>query len=98
MGMSIRYKQSQKPPVGDAVNRNSSVFNGRAVIRHPSSVACPYEFHVPRRARDTYAFDAALFSSVGRVVLEVSAAARPFAAKISLVRGAPVPASDINAM
>src|SRR4051812_36173764 len=57
-----------------------------------------YEFHVSRRARDIYRFDAALFSSDGRVILADFAAARRFAAQISAVRGVPVPASDINAL
>src|SRR5689334_7744604 len=61
-------------------------------------VANPFEFHVSRRARDRYHFDAALFSSDGRVVLADFSAARRFAQQISVVRGAPVPASDINAM
>lgn len=58
----------------------------------------PFEFHVSRRARDLYQFDAALFSSDGRVILADFAAARRFAEQISTVRGTPVPASDINAM
>src|SRR5688572_5086273 len=62
------------------------------------SIVNPYEFHVSRRARDTYRFDDALFSSDGWVILADFAAARRFAAQISIVRGAPVPASDINAM
>jgi hypothetical protein len=57
-----------------------------------------YEFHVSRRARDTYHFDAALFSSDGRVIVADFAAARRFAGQISAVRGVPVPASEINAM
>lgn len=57
-----------------------------------------YEFHVSRRARDTYQFDAALFSSDGRVILADFAAARRLAEQISAVRGTPIPASEINAM
>ncbi len=58
----------------------------------------PFEFHVSRKARDTYRFDAALFSSDGRVIVADFSAARRFALQMSEVRGAPVPASDINAM
>ncbi len=58
----------------------------------------PFEFHVSRKARDTYHFDAALFSSDGRVLLADFSAARRFAARMSEVRGAPVPAGEINAM
>lgn len=67
-------------------------------IHHQSSIINLYEFHVSRRARDTYHFDAALFSSDGRVILADFAAARQFADQISAVRGTPIPASDINAM
>ena len=58
----------------------------------------PFEFHVSRKARDTYRFDAALFSSDGRVVVADFSAARRFAAQMTEVRGKTVPASDINAM
>ena len=58
----------------------------------------PFEFHVSRKARDTYRFDASLFSSDGRVVVADFPAARRFATQMSEVRGQPVPASDINAM
>jgi len=64
----------------------------------PLGFVSSFEFHVSRRARDTYHFDAALFSSDGRVILADFAAARRFAEQISVVRGAPIPASDINAM
>ncbi|MCX6080239.1 MAG: alpha-amylase family glycosyl hydrolase [Chloroflexi bacterium] len=57
-----------------------------------------YEFHVSRKARDVYRFDANLFSSDGRVIVADFSAARRFAAQMSEVRGSPVPASDINAM
>lgn len=57
-----------------------------------------YEFHVSRKARDTYQFDAELFSTDGRVILSNFAAARRFAQQISAVRRTPIPASDINAM
>ncbi|HEY3311049.1 MAG TPA: alpha-amylase family glycosyl hydrolase [Anaerolineales bacterium] len=57
-----------------------------------------FEFHVSRKARDTYRFDASLFSSDGRVVVADFSAARRFAAQMSEVRGVAVPASDINAM
>ncbi len=69
-----------------------------SIVNQQSAISNLYEFHVSRRARDTYRFDAALFSSDGRVILADFAAARRFAAQISIVRGAPVPASDINAM
>jgi len=58
----------------------------------------PFEFHVSRKARDTYRFDVALFSSDGRVIVADFSAARRFAEQMSKVRGVPVPASDINAM
>jgi glycosidase len=58
----------------------------------------PFEFHVSRKARDTYRFDAALFSSDGRVIVADFSAARRFAEQMSKVRSVPVPASDINAM
>lgn len=58
----------------------------------------PFEFHVSRKARDTYRFDASLFSTDGRVVLADFAAARRFAEQMSAVRGAPVPASQVYAM
>ncbi|HEY3312134.1 MAG TPA: alpha-amylase family glycosyl hydrolase [Anaerolineales bacterium] len=58
----------------------------------------PFEFHVSRKARDLYRFDASLFSSDGRVIVADFSAARRFAGQMSEVRGVPVPASDINAM
>jgi glycosidase len=58
----------------------------------------PFEFHVSRKARDLYHFDASLFSSDGRVIVADFSAARRFAETMTSVRGAPVPASDINAM
>jgi glycosidase len=58
----------------------------------------PFEFHVSRKARDTYRFDASLFSSDGRVIVADFSAARQFAVQMTEVRGVPVPASDINAM
>jgi len=58
----------------------------------------PFEFHISRKARQKYQFDEALFTTDGRVIVADFAAARHFAERISLVRGAPVPASDINAM
>jgi len=57
-----------------------------------------YEFHVSRKARDKFHFEAELFSTDGRVVLADFAAARRFAANMSADRPQPVPASDINAM
>ena len=39
----------------------------------------PFEFHVSRKARDTYHFDASLFSSDGRVIVADFSAARQFA-------------------
>jgi glycosidase len=68
------------------------------IVKRQRSNVNPFEFHVSRRARDTYHFDAALFSSDGRVVVADFAAARRFAGQISAVRGVPVPASEINAM
>lgn len=73
-------------------------FAGQSLHSPFAGISIVYEFHVSRRARDIYCFDAALFSSDGRVILADFAAARRFAAQISAVRGAPVPASDINAM
>ena len=57
-----------------------------------------YEFHVARKARDTYRFDGSLFSSDGRVIVADFASARLFAEQMSKIRGVNVPASDINAM
>jgi hypothetical protein len=71
---------------------------GMTIANRQSSIFNPFEFHVSRRARDLYHFDAALFSSDGRAVIADFAAARRFAQQISVVRGVPVPASDINAM
>ncbi len=61
-------------------------------------ISLPFEFHVSRKARDLYRFDASLFSTDGRVVLADFSAARRFAEQMSAVRAAPVPASEINAM
>ncbi|MCS6993906.1 MAG: alpha-amylase family glycosyl hydrolase [Anaerolineales bacterium] len=58
----------------------------------------PFEFHVSRWARDTYRFEAGLFATDGRVVLADFSAARRFAAQMTAVRGAPVPASHVYAM
>lgn len=57
-----------------------------------------YEFHVSRAARRKYGFDDGLFALNGSVLLADFAAARRFAEAMGRVRGAPVPASDINAM
>ncbi len=57
-----------------------------------------YEFHVSRKARQKYQFDEELFSTDGRAVVANFDAARRFAAKMSVGRANPVPASDINAM
>jgi len=57
-----------------------------------------YEFHVSRSARQLYQFDEALFGLDGNVILADFAAARRFAERMSLVRGVPVPAGEINAM
>jgi hypothetical protein len=57
-----------------------------------------YEFHVSRKARQKYQFDEELFSTDGRAVVANFDAARRFAAKMSVGRDHPVPASDINAM
>ena len=57
-----------------------------------------FEFHVSRKARQKYRFDESLFSLNGNVVLANFSAARRFAERITIVRGHPVPASDINAM
>ncbi len=58
----------------------------------------PFEFHVSRKARDVYNFDASLFSTDGRVVLADFSAARRFAEQMSATRGAPVPASQVYAL
>lgn len=58
----------------------------------------PFEFHISRKARDKYRFDASLFSSDGRVIVGNYSAARQFATQMSEARGNHVPASDINAM
>lgn len=58
----------------------------------------PFEFHVSRKARDTYRFDLSLFASDGRVIVADFSAARKFAAQMSEVRGQTIPASEINAM
>jgi hypothetical protein len=57
-----------------------------------------FEFHVSRKARQKYQFDEELFSTDGRAVVANFDAARRFAAKLSVGRDHPVPASDINAM
>ncbi|MEI7846388.1 MAG: alpha-amylase family glycosyl hydrolase [Chloroflexota bacterium] len=57
-----------------------------------------FEFHVARKARDTYRFDSSLFSTDGRVIVADFSAARRFADQMSKIRGVSVPASDINAM
>ncbi|MBN1303606.1 MAG: alpha-amylase [Anaerolineales bacterium] len=57
-----------------------------------------YEFHISRKSRKKYRFDASLFALDGSVLLADYAAARSFAAKMSTGRAQPVPASDINAM
>ena len=57
-----------------------------------------FEFHVARKARDTYRFDSSLFSTDGRVIVADFSAARRFAEQMSKIRGVSVPASDINAM
>jgi hypothetical protein len=64
----------------------------------PMTLTLPFEFHVSRAARQKYQFDETLFSTDGRVIIADFAAARQLAERISAVRGAPVPASDINAM
>jgi glycosidase len=69
-----------------------------SIINRQSITTNPFEFHVSRQARNTYQFDAALFSTDGRAILADFSAARRFADQISAVRGTPVPASDINAM
>ncbi len=53
---------------------------------------------ISRKARNSYRFEDNLFAHDGRVQLTEYANARQFAGKISAVRGAPVPASEINAM
>ncbi len=57
-----------------------------------------YEFHVSRKARQKYQFEDELFSTDGRAVVANFDAARRFAAKLSVGRANPAPASDINAM
>jgi glycosidase len=64
----------------------------------PLKVTPVYEFHISRRARERYQFDESLFALNGNVILVDFAAARQFADRLSAGRGAPVPASDINAM
>jgi glycosidase len=64
----------------------------------PMIITLPFEFHVSRAARQKYQFDEALFSTDGRVIIADFSAARRLAERISVVRGEPVPASDINAM
>ncbi len=75
-----------------------SIINRQSMMPYGYNVTNPFEFHVSRQARNTYQFDAALFSTDGRAILADFAAARRFADQISAVRGTPVPASDINAM
>lgn len=75
-----------------------STRNLQQIRKHQIPMTNLYEFHVSRKARDTYRFDAELFSTDGRVILSNFASARRFATQISAVRGVPVPASDINAM
>lgn len=53
---------------------------------------------ISRRARNTYQFDPALFSPDGRVNIQEYVTARRFAEQMSMVRSAPVPASEINAL
>lgn len=57
-----------------------------------------FEFHVSRKARQTYNFDESLFGLDGRVLIADFAAARRLAESMTRVRGQVVPASDINAL
>ena len=57
-----------------------------------------FEFHISRRARQTYQFDETLFATDGRVVFADFGAARRFVERIHAVSGRIVPASDIYAM
>ncbi len=58
------------------------------------NAALPFEFHVSRKARETYRFDEGLFATDGRVVLADFSAARRFAERMTAVRGAPVPSQS----
>ena len=57
-----------------------------------------FEFHISRRARQTYQFDETLFATDGRIVFADFGAARHFVERIYAVSGRIVPASDIYAM
>ncbi len=57
-----------------------------------------FEFHISRRARQTYQFDEALFATDGRLIFSDFRAARRFVDRIYAVSGRLVPASDIYAM
>ena len=57
-----------------------------------------FEFHISRRARQTYQFDETLFATDGRLIFSDFRAARRFVDRIYAVSGRLVPASDIFAM
>ena len=57
-----------------------------------------FEFHLSRRARQTYQFDEALFATDGRLIFSDFRAARRFVERIYAVSGRLLPASDIYAM
>ncbi|MEJ5224443.1 MAG: alpha-amylase family glycosyl hydrolase, partial [Anaerolineales bacterium] len=53
---------------------------------------------ISQPARERYQFENELFLANGRVIISDFSAARRFAERMSIVRGEPVPASDINAL
>ncbi len=53
---------------------------------------------ISQPARERYQFEKELFLANGRVIISDFGAARRFAERMSMVRGEPVPASDINAL
>src|ERR1700690_4046292 len=57
-----------------------------------------FEFHISRRARQTYQFDEALFATDGRLIFSDFRAARRFVERIYAVSGRLLPASDIYAL
>ena len=57
-----------------------------------------YEFHISRRARDRYDFDAAIFQLNGNVLFADFKAAREFAQRMNLQSESTVKAGDINAL
>src|SRR6202142_3261926 len=57
-----------------------------------------FEFHISRRARQTYQFDEALFATDGRLIFSDFRAARRFVERIYAVSGRLLPASDFYAL